>query len=213
MSNDRKVFHLPHSELWQGSPRPLCGAGFAKGYDVDYETTTLEKYEKALSTDERMFDDWGRFIPREEIEEEVKELRESLVKNKIRNTGANLGICMPRRIPKTVDTTDSTITVMNGVAYRCARCATMAGYKDDTPYGLDFAPEKEIRGKNHPKGPLYLREAEATEEFFEAWRENKDAVKDAGFALGPDQAGNWMARLWSNEQIITIPEEWNENIS
>ena len=43
-------------------------------------------------------------------------------------------------------------------------------------YGLDFGDTQRVET---PQGTAYVREAAPTEQFWKAWRKNKDAVKAA----------------------------------
>ena len=49
-----------------------------------------------------------------------------------------------------------------------------------TMYGLDFGESQRVETR---RGTTYVREAAPTEQFWRVWRQNKDAVKDAGFSL------------------------------
>ena len=49
-----------------------------------------------------------------------------------------------------------------------------------TMYGLDFGDTQRVETR---QGTAYVREAAPTEQFWKAWRKNKDAVKAAGFSL------------------------------
>ena len=65
-------------------------------------------------------------------------------------------------------------------------------------YGLDFGERVEIR-----KGKAYVREAAPTEEFWRAWRQNKEAVKAEGFSLRKYQ-DEWAVSYCDSSLIVAI---------
>ena len=68
------------------------------------------------------------------------------------------------------------------------------GYR--TMYGLDFGEPQRVTTQ---RGTVYVREAAPTEQFWRAWRQNKDAVKDAGFSLRKYH-DEWSVSYWSDSE-------------
>ena len=69
-------------------------------------------------------------------------------------------------------------------------------------YGLDLGDTQRVETR---QGTAYVREAAPTEQFWKAWRKNKDAVKAAGFSLGKYQ-DEWAVCLWSDREDCPLPE-------
>ena len=67
-------------------------------------------------------------------------------------------------------------------------------------YGLDFGERVEIR-----KGKVYVCEAAPTEEFWRAWRQNKEAVKAEGFSLRKYH-DEWSVSYWSDSEDCPLPK-------
>ena len=55
------------------------------------------------------------------------------------------------------------------------------------------------------QGIAYVREAAPTEQFWKAWRQNKDAVKAAGFSLGKYH-DEWSVGYWSDSEDCPLPK-------
>ena len=51
----------------------------------------------------------------------------------------------------------------------------------------------------------YVREAAPTEQFWRAWRQNKDAVKAAGFSLRKYH-DEWAVGYWSDSEDCPLPK-------
>ena len=71
-----------------------------------------------------------------------------------------------------------------------------------TMYGLDFGDTQRVETR---QGTAYVREAAPTEQFWKAWRKNKDAVKAAGFSLRKYQ-DEWVVSFWSDREDCPLPE-------
>ena len=71
-----------------------------------------------------------------------------------------------------------------------------------TMYGLDFGDIQRVETR---KGTAYVREAAPTEQFWKAWRQNKDAVKAAGFSLRKFH-DEWSVSFWSDDEDCPLPE-------
>ena len=69
-------------------------------------------------------------------------------------------------------------------------------------YGLDFGEPQRVETR---KGTAYVREAAPTEQFWTAWRQNKDAVKAAGFSLRKYH-GEWAVGFWSDSEDCSLPK-------
>jgi hypothetical protein len=50
-----------------------------------------------------------------------------------------------------------------------------------------------------------MREAAPTEQFWSAWRQNKDEVKAAGFSLRKYH-DEWAVRYWSDSEDCPVPK-------
>ena len=74
-------------------------------------------------------------------------------------------------------------------------------------YGLDFGDTQRVETR---QGTAYVREAAPTEQFWKAWRKNKDAVKAAGFSLRKYQ-DEWAVSFWSDREDCPLPEECNRS--
>jgi SWI/SNF-related matrix-associated actin-dependent regulator 1 of chromatin subfamily A len=65
----------------------------------------------------------------------------------------------------------------------------------DTEYGLQFSEPKIVMTR---MGERTVRNAEPTEAFWQAWRDDKLAVKAAGYSLSKDyHSGQWTVALWA----------------
>ena len=71
-----------------------------------------------------------------------------------------------------------------------------------TMYGLDFGESQRVELR---RGTTYVREAAPTEQFWRAWRQNKDAVKAAGFSLRKFH-DEWSVRYWSDSEDCPLPK-------
>ncbi len=69
-------------------------------------------------------------------------------------------------------------------------------------YGLEFGDIQRIESR---KGTRYVREAAPTEQFWKAWRKNKEAVKAAGFSLRKYHE-EWAVGFWSDDEECPLPE-------
>ncbi len=58
-------------------------------------------------------------------------------------------------------------------------------------YGLDFGEPQRVETR---KGTAFVREAAPTEQFWKAWRQNKDEVKAVGFSLRSRMSGSSRGR-------------------
>lgn len=63
----------------------------------------------------------------------------------------------------------------------------------DTEYGLKFGKPKIVMTKF---GEREVRDAHATEEFWTAWRTDKEAVRKAGYGVSKNDNGDWKVSLW-----------------
>ena len=72
-----------------------------------------------------------------------------------------------------------------------------------TMYGLDFGEPQRVATR---RGTAYVREAAPTEQFWRAWRKNKDAVKDAGFSLRKFH-DEWSVSYWSDSEECLLPKQ------
>ncbi len=71
-----------------------------------------------------------------------------------------------------------------------------------TMYGLDFG---DIQRMETRRGTAYVREAAPTEQFWKAWRQNKDAVKAVGFSIRKYH-DEWAVSFWSDSEDCRLPE-------
>jgi hypothetical protein len=71
-----------------------------------------------------------------------------------------------------------------------------------TMYGLDFGEPQRVETR---RGASYMREAAPTEQFWSAWRQNKDEVKAAGFSLRKYH-DEWAVSYWSDSEDCPIPK-------
>ncbi len=71
-----------------------------------------------------------------------------------------------------------------------------------TMYGLDFGEPQQVQTR---RGTAYVREAAPTEQFWRAWRQNKDEVKAAGFSLRKYH-DEWTVSYWSNSEDCPLPK-------
>ncbi len=71
-----------------------------------------------------------------------------------------------------------------------------------TMYGLDFGESQRVETR---RGTTYVREAAPTEQFWRAWRQNKDAVKAAGFSLRKYH-DEWAVGYWSDSEDCPLPK-------
>jgi hypothetical protein len=69
-------------------------------------------------------------------------------------------------------------------------------------YGLDFGQPQRVETRG---GMAYVREAAPTEQFWSAWRQNKDAVKAAGFSLRKYH-DEWSVCYWSDSEDCPLPK-------
>lgn len=69
-------------------------------------------------------------------------------------------------------------------------------------YGLNFGDVQQVKNS---QGVSYVREAAPTEEFWNAWRQNKDAVKAAGYSLRKYQ-DEWSVSFWSDDKGCPLPK-------
>ena len=69
-------------------------------------------------------------------------------------------------------------------------------------YGLDFGESQRVETR---RGTAYVREAAPTEQFWSAWRQNKDEVKAAGFSLRKYH-DEWAVSYWSDREDCPIPK-------
>ena len=69
-------------------------------------------------------------------------------------------------------------------------------------YGLDFGQPQRVETRG---GTAYVREAATTEQFWRAWRQNKDAVKAAGFSLRKYH-DEWAVSYWSDSEDCPLPK-------
>jgi hypothetical protein len=69
-------------------------------------------------------------------------------------------------------------------------------------YGLDFGDTQRVETR---QGTAYVREAAPTEQFWKAWRKNKDAVKAVGFSLRKHH-DEWAVGLWSDREDCPLPK-------
>ena len=72
-----------------------------------------------------------------------------------------------------------------------------------TMYGLDFGESQRVELR---RGTTYVREAAPTEQFWTAWRQNKDVVKAAGFSLRKYH-DEWTVSSWSERDEGQSPNE------
>jgi len=69
-------------------------------------------------------------------------------------------------------------------------------------YGLDFGESQRVETR---RGTVFVREAAPTEQFWNAWRQNKDEVKAAGFSLGKYH-DEWVVSFWSDSEDRPVPK-------
>ena len=69
-------------------------------------------------------------------------------------------------------------------------------------YGLDFGEPQRVETRG---GTTYVRDAAPTEQFWIAWRQNKDEVKAAGFSLSKYH-DEWCVRYWSDSEACLVPK-------
>ena len=69
-------------------------------------------------------------------------------------------------------------------------------------YGLDFGNIQRVETRT---GTSFVREAAPTEQFWKAWRKNKEAVKAAGFSLRKFH-DEWSVSFWSDDEECLLPE-------
>ena len=69
-------------------------------------------------------------------------------------------------------------------------------------YGLDFGESQRVKTR---RGTAYVREAAPTEQFWNAWRQNKDEVKAAGFSLRKHH-DEWTVSYWSDSEDCPLPK-------
>ena len=69
-------------------------------------------------------------------------------------------------------------------------------------YGLDFGEPQVLKTK---RGTNYVRQAAPTEQFWNAWRQNKVQVKAVGFSLSKYH-DEWCVSFWSDSADTPIPE-------
>lgn len=69
---------------------------------------------------------------------------------------------------------------------------------------VKWSKPKRVETRN---GPRDLRTGYPGDEFWSAWRSDKDALKDIGISCGKDRNGNWEARWWKE-----IPSEEKEAV-
>ena len=69
-------------------------------------------------------------------------------------------------------------------------------------YELDFGDIQRVETR---KGTEYVREAAPTQQFWKAWRQNKEAVKAEGFSLRKFH-DEWAVGFWSDHEDCPVPE-------
>jgi SNF2 family DNA or RNA helicase len=72
-------------------------------------------------------------------------------------------------------------------------------------YGLEFSKERTV---DTSRGARTLKKADPTEEFWKAWRENKDTLKKQGYSVSQYE-GKWSVCVWGTPNLVVeeiIPE-------
>ena len=71
---------------------------------------------------------------------------------------------------------------------------------------LNWGPSKFVETRS---GPRDLRTAPATQEFWDIWKRNKEALKAAGISCFPDQRGGWWVTWWIDVsgEDTQVPED------
>lgn len=77
--------------------------------------------------------------------------------------------------------------------------AAVRSHKITAPYGLSFGDENVTRGGRH------VRNAEPTEKFWKVWRQDKAALKSAGYSVSKFR-GEWQVAFWSDETVTSMPK-------
>ena len=68
-------------------------------------------------------------------------------------------------------------------------------------YALKFSEPEQVKTQ---KGTYYVRQAAPTDQFWKAWRENKDEVKAAVFVL-TKYHDEWVVSFWSGDEKCVLP--------